>query len=475
MSKHQRPNIVVFLTDDHGQWANGCYGNAEIRTPSIDWLASHGVRMANAMTPTPVCSPARATFWTGLYPSQHGIHDYLAPAEYRDGPWIEGETQLGEILAHEGYRCGFFGKWHCGTPEDARPGFEEWFSIGRRTGPHRGEQTYAHNGEPYAETGYQARITTDAALRFIDRLAAPAGSGATGARAPFFAFVGLVSTHSPYADHPPRLVDAYRDAAFADIPRDALHAFGRVTGEGRNAASEGWRERQAQYYASVSEIDEQLGRVLDLLEQRGELENTLVVYTSDHGLNVGHHGLFGKGNATRPLNMLEESIRVPMVFGGWSGLFGQQVRPEFVDHADLFQTLAAAAGADAGEPAPQAGAPARAYPGRSFLPMLTEARALPDWKEVQTGEYGDLRMARSASLKLIRRHGRGADQLFDLERDPRETRNVIGEPGYSPHVKRLDEALDARFGPMEESPNSGLRVAELRSHNPVEAWRGERA
>lgn len=474
MSKHRRPNIVVFLTDDHGQWANGCYGNREVRTPSIDWLASHGVRMANAMTPTPVCSPARATFWTGLAPSQHGIHDYLAPAEYRDGPWIEGETQLGEILANEGYRCGFFGKWHCGTPEDTRPGFEEWFSIGRRTGPHRGEQTYTHNGEPYAETGYQARITTDAALRFIDRVTA-AADDTNEAHAPFFAFVGLVSTHSPYADHPPRLVDSYRGASFGDIPCEPVHPFGRVTGEGRNAAGGDWRERQAQYYASVSEIDEQLGRVLDLLDQRSALENTLVVYTADHGLNVGHHGLFGKGNATRPLNMLEESIRIPMVFGGWSGLFGHQVREEFVDHADLFQTLAAAAGAVAGESAPQADGPPRAYPGRSFLPMLTEARAMSDWKEIQTGEYGDLRMARSASLKLIRRHGRGADQLFDLERDPRETRNVIEEPGYAPRLRRLDEALEAYYAPMAGSPKSGLRVAELRSHNPVEAWRGEQS
>lgn len=487
MSKHRRPNIVVFLTDDHGQWANGCYGNREVNTPSIDWLAAHGVRMQNAMTPTPVCSPARATFWTGLYPSQHGIHDYLAPAEYRDGPWIKSETQLGEILAGEGYRCGFFGKWHCGTPEDTRPGFEEWFSIGRRTGPHRGEQTYTHNGEPYAETGYQARITTDAALRFLDRVtgqpaggAAPAASergtdGASDGRAPFFTFVGLVSTHSPYADHPPRLVDAYRDATFVDIPREPVHPFGRVTGEGKNAAHQAWRERQAQYYASVSEIDEQLGRVIDLLDERGELENTLIVYTADHGLNVGHHGLFGKGNATRPLNMLEESIRIPMVFGGWSGLFGHQVRQEFVDHADLFQTLAAAAGAEVAGPAAPADEPARAYPGRSFLPILTEARAIADWKDVQTGEYGDLRMARSASHKLIRRHGRGADQLFDLERDPRETRNVIDEPGYESSVKRLDEALDAYFGPMAGSPKSGLRVTELRSHNPVEAWRGEQS
>lgn len=459
-----RPNIVVLLTDDHGQWAAGCYGNQEIRTPSMDWLAKTGVRMENAMTATPVCSPARASFWTGLYPSQHGIHDYIAGGEFRDGPWIEDEFQLGEILSDAGYRCGFFGKWHCGTPEETRPGFDEWLSIGRRTGPHHGEQHYIHNGEQYTETGYQARITTDAALRFMDGTTSADGDSPDH-RQPFFAFLGLVSTHSPYADHPPRLVESYRNATFSDIPQEPVHPFGRITGEGRNAATHDWRERQAQYYAAVTEIDEQLGRVLDLLDQRDELENTIVVYTGDHGLNVGHHGLFGKGNATRPLNMLEESIRIPMIVGGWNGLFGRQVRPEMVDHTDLFRTLAEAGGARLPEN--------RHYPGRSFLPTLQRAATIPDWKQVQVGEYGDLRMARSATHKLIRRYGRGADQLFDLAHDPRETRNVIDDPAYASVVGPLDAAIEEHFAPMADSPRNGLRVAELRTHNNVEAWRGE--
>jgi arylsulfatase A-like enzyme len=453
----KRPNIVVVLTDDHGQWATGCYGNREVQTPAMDWLAATGIRMANAMTVTPVCSPARATFWTGLYPSQHGIHDYIGGGEFRDGPWIESQTQLGELLHHAGYRCGFFGKWHCGTPEETRPGFDEWFCIGRRTGPHHGEQRYVHNGEPYTETGYQARITTDAALRFIRE---------SPSERPFFAFLGMVATHSPYADHPPRLVERYRNATFADIPNEPVHPFGRITGEGRNAARQDWRERQAQYYAAVSELDEQLGRVIDLLDQLGELEDTIVVYTGDHGLNVGHHGLFGKGNATRPLNMLDESIRIPMIVGGWDALFGRQVRPEFADHADLFQTLAEAAGAFL--PAD------RHYPGRSFLPTLTRAQSIADWKQVQFGEYGDLRMARSATHKLIRRHGRGDDQLFDLVADPRETHNVIGDPAHAHVVQELDAQIERRFAPMADSPKSGLRVTELRAHNNVEAWRGER-
>lgn len=503
MANTTQPNIVLLLTDDHAQWASHCYGNSGINSPAMDWLSSNGVRMDNSMTITPVCSPARASFWTGLYPSQHGIHDYLGGGAYRDGPWIESETQLGELLSTAGYRCGFFGKWHCGTPEVTRPGFEEWFSIGRRTGPHNRLQRYIHNGEEYYESGYQSRITTDAALRFIRNACGgpenepvsdgnawrrPGSSGSSSAEtgvspaqpeSPFFAFIGMVATHSPYADHPPRLVERHAGSQFPDIPSEQIYPFGRPTGEGRNAAAADRRTLQQQYYAAVEEIDEQVGRVIDMLDELGILENTLIVYTSDHGLNVGHHGLFGKGNATRPLNMLEESIRIPMIFGGWSELFPGQRRSEFVDHTDLFATLLEVAGAktkafraDDSEASVGKEHSSR-HTGRSFLPALTRAAALSGWKDIQFGEYGDVRMAHSHTHKLILRHGRAPDQLFDLIADPRETRNIIEDPAYSHIVSSLTEAIETHFARFAESPVNGLRVASLRSHNEVEAWRGE--
>lgn len=451
-----RPNILVVLSDDHAQWAAGCYGNGEIRTPTLDWLAGRGVRMANAMTVTPVCSPARATFWTGRYPSQHGMHDYLGVEDFRDPPWLEGEVFLGELLADAGYRCGFFGKWHCGMPEQTRPGFDEWFCIGRRTGPHSGLQHYIHNGAEYQEYGYQTEVTTRAALRFIEQ----EDSG----NRPFFAFVGPVATHSPYRGHAERRVQACREFTFTDIPAGETYTAGAPAGEAKYAREPDRQELQAQYYAAVHEIDDAVGRLVDSLEQRGLLDNTLIVYTADHGLNVGHHGLFGKGNSTRPLNMLEESIRIPMIFSGWSALERGQVRGEFADHTDLFRTICDVAGADCpGD---------RAYPGASFLSLLTTGEPVPEWKSVQIGEYGDLRMARSDRYKLIRRHGSGEDSLQDLVADPRETQNCIADPAYAAVVADLDAALNEAFSIAKGSPNSGLRVRELRSHNEVEAWRG---
>jgi len=470
-----RPNILVVLTDDHAQWALGCYGNREIRSPTMDWLAGRGVRMANAMTEGPVCSPARASFWTGRLPSQHGIHDFLGSREHRDQPWLEGETLLGELLHDAGYDCGFFGKWHCGRPAKTRTGFQRWCCIGARTGPHQGDQPYIIDGQEVALHGYQARLTTDMALDWLQNRAAETSGGDNGGETdeadgertpnrPFFAFVGLVSTHSPYDHHPPRLVEQYRDAAFEEIPDDATHPIGRVRPEGAYRRSD-WNHHRRQYYAAVSEIDEQLGRLVDHLDQAGELDNTLIVYTGDHGLNCGHHGLWGKANATRPVNFVEETIRIPMVFAGWDKLHDQQVRPEFVDHTDLFATLVEVGGA-----APPTD---RRYAGRSFAHLLTAGPAEFDWKQNHVAEYGDARMARSATHKLIRRHGRAPDELYDLLADPRETGNVIESPDQQRAVAELDAVLGATFDPIADSPNSGLRVAELPEHNDVEPWRGE--
>lgn len=106
--KPQRPNILVFLTDDHGQWAQAAYGNTELRTPNLDRLAREGVRMTRAFTPSPVCSPARACFFTGLTPSQHGIHDWLLePAEGEPHPGLTGQVTIAQLLKKAGYHLDF--------------------------------------------------------------------------------------------------------------------------------------------------------------------------------------------------------------------------------------------------------------------------------------------------------------------------------------------------------------------------------
>src|SRR3954454_17825383 len=126
----RRPNVVLIMTDNHGAWTLGCYGNKDIRTPNIDRLAAQGMRFTHSFSSNTVCSPTRATFLTGLIASQHGIHCYLRKNEFQVGPQarnlIADFDTLPSILARRGYRCGLVGKWHLGANERPQNGFTDW-------------------------------------------------------------------------------------------------------------------------------------------------------------------------------------------------------------------------------------------------------------------------------------------------------------------------------------------------------------
>lgn len=451
------PNILLFLTDDHAQWALGAYGNRELRTPTLDFLAQTGVQMENAFTPTPVCSPARASLLTGRLPSQHGIHDYLASDEpaiaQRD--WLADETTLPALLQQAGYETAMVGKWHVGRDEAPPATFDHWFTLsGDYPFEHDGAFRFIDDGEERTLNGYKTNIITDHAVRFLRR---------RRAAAPFFLMVGYMGTHSPWRGHPQRLVSAYRRCRFHDIPQDTSTPFGRQNLESTDESRLNPREALAQYYAAVSHIDEGVGRLLDELEALDLRHNTLLTYTSDHGLNTGHHGIWGKGNGTLPLNMVEESIRVPLIFNG-AGLYPRQRRGEFVDHLDLFHTLLAAAGVAPPGPDPDD------YPGRSYLPLLQNTAALPDWRDVQFGEYGHLRMVRTRRFKLVRRYPHGPSELFDLQADPRETTNLFHEPQHADTVAALTELLDNHFDRYADRQKAGTLGSRLPRYNDTSAW-----
>lgn len=450
-------NILVLFNDDHAQWAGGAYGNDEIHTPTIDYLARSGVLMENAFTPIPICSPARACFLTGRLPSQHGVHDFLAYSDPEASQrwWLAEETTLPQLLAANGYETAMCGKWHLGNDAAPQAGFEHWFSLGgvypiNRCGPY----PFSVDGQLQEFSAYKTPLITANAIRFLRQ---------RDRQRPFFLHVALRATHGPWRDNPQRAVAPYRDARFSDIPQDAMYPFGRQRLSSVAPTRNNPREALAQYYASVTRIDAAAGRLLDELEAQGLRENTLVVYTSDHGLCCGHHGIWGKGNATLPYNMVEESIRVPLIFNHPQSLFAGQRRAEFVDHLDLFQTLLDYAGVPA--------APDRNYPGRSFLPALTNEAHLPAWRQQQFGEYGNLRMIRTRRHKLVRRYPDGPSELFDLLQDPRETVNLFHDPAHAGLVADLTQQLEEHFARYEDPLKSGLRVRHLPRHNDSEAWR----
>lgn len=163
MLPEMKPNILLFLTDDHGAWALGCYGNREVRSPVLDGLAAQGARFANAFTPGPVCSPGRACLLTGRTPSQVGIHDWIqeeCPA-FGDPDWLEEEITLPEFLHDAGYHCGLSGKWHLGRSHVTPRGFDWCFGLPGWQGAHIQEYTYHLNGEPVTLTGNKTHFITD--------------------------------------------------------------------------------------------------------------------------------------------------------------------------------------------------------------------------------------------------------------------------------------------------------------------------
>ena len=452
-------NILVIFNDDHAQWAMGAYGNRELHTPTLDYLAQTGVQMQNAFTPTPVCSPACACFLTGRLASQHGVHDYLAYSDpVASGRWwLQDETTLSEHLSSAGYETAMCGKWHIGNDVTPQAGFDYWFSLGGKFPINRcGSYPFSENGVVEERIGYKTPIITEKAIQFLRN---------RDEKRPFFLMVNYRATHGPWRDHPEHAVAPYRHSKFTDIPQDKMYPFGQQVLSSTAPTRNNPREALAQYYASVSRIDAATGHLLEELEALGLRENTLIVYTSDHGLCCGHHGIWGKGNATLPLNMVEESIRVPLIFNQPGKLFGGQRRGEFVDHLDLFQTLAAYANLELPDEENR-------YPGRSFLPLL-ENRSLSDWRDVQYGEYGNLRMIRTKTHKLVRRYPNGSCELFDLRSDPRETINLFHDSAHESLVQRLTHQLEQHFSQYEDPQKSGLRVRELPQHNYTEAWRRE--
>lgn len=464
MMPTNRPNILLFLTDDHGQWATGCYGNSEVRSPTMDRLAAEGVRFANAVTPCPVCSPARACLLTGRTPSQVGIHDWLQEAhpEIGDHDWLAEELTLPEILSASGYHCGLSGKWHLGQSHQKPRGFDWHFGLLRSQGSHIEKHTYTYNNEPCELTGNKTKFITDYALKFLDT---------TPDDQPFFLNVGYISTHSPYANQDPDLEASYETASFADIPEYIPHPWHKNEGlvAGRSERSE-LRTHYQSYYAAVTDMDRNIERLLTRLEEQGKLDNTLVIYTSDHGCALGHHGFWGKGNSTRPLNMYETSLRIPLIMR-WPGhLAAGKVAEQAVDHYDTFMAIRAAAGIET-QPEDES----RNYPGKNYLPLIETAAAneksAAAWDDTRYGEYGDLRMIRTADYKFVKRYPHGPHDLFDLKNDPAETVNLSGQESHAAIQAQLEAQLEEFYAQHESPEKTGLRVKELRRHNDHEAWR----
>ncbi|MBL7005536.1 MAG: sulfatase-like hydrolase/transferase [Spirochaetia bacterium] len=436
MSVQEKPNILFILSDDQGLWATGCYGNHEIRTPNIDRLASSGVKFNNFFCTSPVCSPARASLLTGKIPSQHGVHDWI-----RDGnmppdafKYLDNITCYTDILSNNGYVCGLSGKWHLGDSMIPQHGFSHWFCHQSGGGVYN-DAPMIRNGEPVKASGYITDVITDDAIAFIEE----------NMDRPFYVSVNYTAPHSPWTCHPQEIVDSYDECSFESCPQEALHPWaGPLT-----YRSYGNRELLKGYFAAVTAMDNNIGRILSKLDNLGLRENTMIIFSSDNGFSCGHHGFWGKGNGTFPINMYDNSIKVPFIISHPGRISPDTTVDGLVSQYDFFPFLLDYLGlpkiTDSG------------FPGKSFLSQLTDSSDKGNDTVVVYDEYGPVRMIRTKEWKYIHRYPFGNNELYNVKDDPDERINVIDDISGRAVVEELRSSLAQWFSRYVDPDKDGSR------------------
>jgi N-acetylglucosamine-6-sulfatase len=442
----RRPNVLFILTDDQRWDCIGLAAGSKVPTPEIDRIGHEGVYFRNAFCTTSLCSPSRASILSGLYAHAHGVCNNFT--EYPDAmpTWPRA-------LQASGYQTAYIGKYHMGEDnDDPRPGFDHFVT-------HRGQGKYwdtefrADGGERKVVKGYYTTVVTDMAEDWI--------RGRDSAR-PWALILGHKAPHSFYYPEPKyekafeSTEVAYPKSAFEleghpDWYKERLDTWHGIYGplfEYRKA----WPDRSPQgvkafaamvraYRGTILSVDDSVGRLLRLLRERGELDHTVVVFTTDNGLLEGEHGMVDKRT------MHEPSIRVPLVVR-YPGLTPPS-SPRTVDAMVLTEDFASSLLELCGAP------PLPKSHGRSWV-RIACGESDPGWRtsflyhynyEKQFPYTPNIRGVRTAQWKYIRYPAGGgapdrhSAELFDLAADPEESRNLVGDPALAPVVKRMQAEL----------------------------------
>ncbi|CAN5834054.1 hypothetical protein BH23PLA1_BH23PLA1_13660 [soil metagenome] len=457
-----QPNILFIFTDDHAYQAVSAYGSRINQTPNIDRLARDGMLFGNCFVTNSICGPSRATILTGKYSHLNGF--------LRNGDRFDGSQQtFPKLLQQVGYETAVIGKWHLVTDPT---GFDHWHIL-------PGQGAYYNppmfdNGEKVQHEGYTTDIITDLSLEWLEN-----------GRNPDKPFVLMTQHKAPHRDwqpgpkyltryddevipEPETLFDDYsgrgtaartQDMTIAETmtPRDLkLVTPGNLTPEQRelwdaaygpkNQAFEEanlsgkdlvrWKYQRyiKDYLRCIDSVDENIGRMLDYLDESGLADNTIVIYASDQGFYLGEHGWFDKRF------MYEESLRTPFLVR-WPGVTEPGSRTDaIVSNLDFAPTFLEMAGVEAPEE----------MQGESLVPLL-EGESPEDWRQSFYYHYYEFPGAHSVRrhygvrdhrYKLIHFYNIREWELFDLERDPHELKSVYEDPAYAEVRQRLETELE---------------------------------
>ena len=442
----RKPNILMIMADQHRFDCVGAYGNKAIHTPHIDRIAREGVRFDCAYSSTPTCTPARAALLTGLSPWHHGMLAYsdiaeryplekpraLAEAGYQTT--TIGKNHFYPMRNSHGYQqmltdehCSYWAPGDSAHQKEASPearcDYEAWFWSQNPLGdPHAtGLSWNDYRAKPFVmpERLHATKWTGDVAVNYLESY---------DRDQPFFLKVSFIRPHSPY-DPPERLMRKYQGAA---IPEARAAKWAQKYEPRSGPDNEIWhgklpaaeiRQSREGYYASVEFVDEQVGRILAALEKKGMLEETLIIFFSDHGDMLGDHNLWRKSYPW------EASSRIPMVMRWPEGLVqGKRgiVSKQPVELRDILPTFLEVAGAK----------PSRPLDGRSLLQLAAgKTEGWREWIDLEhsicyspTNNWNALC---DGKIKYIYSAFDGTEQLFNLAKDPGEMTDLAGNPAHA--------------------------------------------
>jgi len=424
----RRPNVILIMTDNHGAWTLGCYGNPDIKTPHIDRLAQEGIRFTQAFSSNAVCSPTRATYLTGLIPSQHGVHCYLGGNEAQMGPnaysTIEEFRTLPEILAGQGYICGLTGKWHLGKNMHPQEGFSYWITM-----PHGHTSTFYNakvieDGKVRTEPEYLTDLWTKHAIKFIEK----------NKDRSFFLFLpyngpyGLGSSLNKPARN--RHAAYYADKDLPSFPREAMHPWLRANKQFLNNVN-----AMRRFACELSAVDDGVGQVMETLKTLGLDDDTLVIFAGDQGWAGGQNGIWGMGDHTRPLHAFDSTMRIPLIFRHRGVIPPDGESDLMVSNYDLLPTvLSYLSLADEMPSEPK-------LPGRDYSPVLKGRDLGLEWDNVVFYEFENVRAIRTTEWKYVERYPDGPLELYDLINDSGERFNLYGQPKQVSIQKKLRTKL----------------------------------